>query len=171
MDTISTTSSNNTNTIPKFVSSNFNTKMKDIFINLFKGLLLFFVPIKGLVLAVGVAIFLDTFTGIFKSVKLNGWKSIRSRKLSNIISKMLLYEASILCLYVIDYFLLNELLLEIVNINFLATKIASVALILVELTSIKENIEEALKIDIWKTLKNFIRRAKEVTDDYNEIKG
>lgn len=145
--------------------------MKSFALNFLTGIILFFTPIQGLILAVGVSIFLDTFTGIFKSVKLNGWKSIRSRKLSNIISKMLLYEASILCLYVIDYFLLNELLLEIVNVNFLATKITTVALILVELTSIKENIEEALKIDIWKTLKNFIRRAKEVTNDYNEIKG
>ena len=145
--------------------------MKSFALNFLTGIILFFTPIQGLILAVGVSIFLDTFTGIFKSVKLNGWKSIRSRKLSNIISKMLLYEASILCLYVIDYFLLNELLLEIVNVNFLATKITTVALILVELTSIKENIEEALKIDIWKTLKRFIRRAKEVTNDYNEIKG
>lgn len=171
MDTISTTQSNNTNTISNFVSSNFSEKMKEIFINSIKGLLLFFVPIKGLVLAVGVAIFLDTFTGIFKSIKLYGWKSIRSRKLSNIISKMLLYEASILCLYVIDFYVLNELLLEISTVKFLATKIAAVALILVELTSIKENIEEALKINIWKTLKNFIRRAKEVTNDYDEIKN
>lgn len=171
MDTISTTPSNNTNTISNFVSSNFSEKMKEIFINSIKGLLLFFVPIKGLVLAVGIAIFLDTFTGIFKSIKLYGWKSIRSRKLSNIISKMLLYEASILCLYVIDFYVLNELLLEISTVKFLATKIAAVSLILVELTSIKENIEEALKIDIWKTLKNFIRRAKEVTNDYDEIKN
>lgn len=171
MDTISTTQSNNTNTISNFVSYNFSEKMKEIFINSIKGLLLFFVPIKGLVLAVGIAIFLDTFTGIFKSIKLYGWKSIRSRKLSNIISKMLLYEASILCLYVIDFYVLNELLLEISTVKFLATKIAAVSLILVELTSIKENIEEALKIDIWKTLKNFIRRAKEVTNDYDEIKN
>jgi hypothetical protein len=145
--------------------------MKTLLFNLLKGVLLFFMPVKGLVLAVGVAIFLDTFTGIYKSVKLNGWKSIRSRKLSNIISKMLLYEASILCLFAIDTWLLNELFLQLVSVNFLATKIATVGIILVELTSIKENIEEALKIDIWKTLKNFINRAKEVKNDYDEFKN
>lgn len=84
---------------------------------------------------------------------------------------MLLYEAAIMCLYVIDFYLLNELLLSMVSVKFLATKLTAVALILVELTSIKENIEEALKIDIWKTMKNFIRRAKEVKNDCDELKN
>jgi hypothetical protein len=170
MDTISTSTENHTSIISNFVRYDRN-KMKTLLFNLLKGVLLFFMPVKGLVLAVGVAIFLDTFTGIYKSVKLNGWKSIRSRKLSNIISKMLLYEASILCLFAIDTWLLNELFLQLVSVNFLATKVATVGIILVELTSIKENIEEALKIDIWKTLKNFINRAKEVKNDYDEFKN
>ena len=58
----------------------------------FSGLVLFFAPIQGLLIAVAFGIFLDTFTGIFKSVKLSGWRSIRSRTLSNIVSKMLLYQ-------------------------------------------------------------------------------
>ena len=145
--------------------------MKSFLLQLLTALLLFFAPIQQLVMVVGLAILCDTFTGIYKSVKLDGWKSIRSRKLSNIISKMVLYEVSIIVLYPIDKFLLNELLLNIVSVQFFSTKVACVLLILVELTSIKENIEEALKIDIWKTLKNFIKRAKEVSNNYDEIKN
>lgn len=145
--------------------------MKTFPLQILTALLLFFAPIQQLVMVVGLAILCDTFTGIYKSVKLNGWKSIRSRKLSNIISKMVLYEIAIIVLYPIDKFLLNELLLNIVSVQFFSTKIACVLLVLVELTSIKENIEEALKIDIWKTLKNFIKRAKEVSNDYDEIKN
>lgn len=145
--------------------------MKTFPLQLLTALLLFFAPIQELVMVVGLAILCDTFTGIYKSVKLDGWKSIRSRKLSNIISKMVLYEISIIVLYPIDKFLLNELLLNIVSVQYFSTKVACVLLILVELTSIKENIEEALKIDIWKTLKNFIKRAKEVSSDYDEIKN
>jgi hypothetical protein len=145
--------------------------MKTFLLQLLTALLLFFAPIQQLVMVVGLAILCDTFTGIYKSVKLDGWKSIRSRKLSNIISKMVLYEISIIVLYPIDKFLLNELLLNIVSVQFFSTKVACVLLILVELTSIKENIEEALKIDIWKTLKNFIKRAKEVSNNYDEIKN
>jgi hypothetical protein len=145
--------------------------MKTFLLQLLTALLLFFAPIQQLVMVVGLAILCDTFTGIYKSVKLDGWKSIRSRKLSNIISKMVLYEVSIIVLFPIDKFLLNELLLNIVSVQFFSTKVACVLLILVELTSIKENIEEALKIDIWKTLKNFIKRAKEVSNNYDEIKN
>jgi hypothetical protein len=145
--------------------------MKSFPLQLLTALLLFFAPIQQLVMVVGLAILCDTFTGIYKSVKLDGWKSIRSRKLSNIISKMVLYEVSIIVLFPIDKFLLNELLLNIVSVQFFSTKVACVLLILVELTSIKENIEEALKIDIWKTLKNFIKRAKEVSNNYDEIKN
>jgi len=145
--------------------------MKTFLLQLLTALLLFFAPIQQLVIVVGLAILCDTFTGIYKSVKLDGWKSIRSRKLSNIISKMVLYEVAIIVLYPIDKFLLNELLLNIVSVQYFSTKVACVLLILVEITSIKENIEAALKIDIWKTLKNFIKRAKEVSNDYDEIKN
>ena len=145
--------------------------MKTFSLQLLTALLLFFAPIQQLVMVVGLAILCDTFTGIYKSVKLYGWKSIRSRKLSNIISKMVLYEVAIIVLYPIDKFLLNELLLNIVSVQYFSTKVACVLLVLVELTSIKENIEEALKIDIWKTLKNFIKRAKEVSNNYDEIKN
>ena len=145
--------------------------MKTFPLQLLTALLLFFAPIQQLVMVVGLAILCDTFTGIYKSVKLDGWKSIRSRKLSNIISKMVLYEVAIIVLYPIDKFLLNELLLNIVSVQYFSTKVACVLLILVELTSIKENIEEALKIDIWKTLKNFIKRAKEVSNDVDDIKN
>jgi hypothetical protein len=145
--------------------------MKTFSLQLLAALLLFFAPIQELVMAVGLAIMLDTFTGIYKSVKLSGWKSIRSRKLSNIISKMVLYEVSIIVLYPIDKFLLNELFLNILSVQFFSTKVACVLLILVELTSIKENVEAALKINIWQVLKKAISRAKELKGDIDDIKN
>ena len=144
--------------------------MKTYLLNAFAGLLLFFTPIQGLVIAVGLIVMLDTFTGVFKSVKLRGWSSIRSRTLSNIISKMLLYEMCILLLFPIDKFLLNDLLLQLISVNYFATKFTCIVIILIEGTSIKENIEEALKIKIWSIVKNILSRAKEVKHDIDEIK-
>jgi Bacteriophage holin family len=144
--------------------------MKSYLNYLLSGLILFFAPIQGLLIAVAFGILLDTFTGIFKSVKLNGWCSIRSRRLSHIISKMLLYQTTILLLYVIDKFLLNEFVKLHFTIDFMFTKLVAILLIFIELVSIKENVEEALKIDIWKMLKNLLNRAKEVKDDIDEIK-
>ena len=144
--------------------------MKTYLNYIFSGLILFFAPIQGLLIAVAFGIFLDTFTGIFKSVKLNGWRSIRSRTLSNIVSKMLLYQITILLLYVIDKFLLNEFIKLHFTIEFMFTKLVAILLIFIELVSIKENVESALKIDIWKMLKNLLNRAKEVKTDINQIK-
>jgi len=133
------------------------------------SLLLLFVPIYGLLISVGAAILLDTFTGIFKSIKLEGWCSIRSRKLSNVISKMALYEVCILLLFVIDKFVLNEFIKHAFGFDFMFTKICAIVLIFIELVSIKENIEATFKIDIWKLLKDLFNRAKEIKSSVNEI--
>jgi len=133
------------------------------------SLVLLFVPIYGLLIAVGAAIILDTFTGIFKSIKLGGIKTIRSRTLSNIISKMTLYEICILFLFTIDKFVLNEFIKSWFGFEFMFTKICAILLIFVELVSIKENIEETFKIDIWKLLREVFSRAKEVRADIDKI--
>lgn len=136
---------------------------------IFTSLILLFVPIYGLLIAVGSAIVLDTYTGIFKSIKLNGLKSIRSRKLSNIISKMALYEICIVFLYLIDNYVLNEFIKSAFGFDFMFTKICAILLIFVELVSIKENIEETFKVDIWRLLKKSFNRAKEIKSDLDEI--
>jgi len=136
----------------------------------FASLILLFVPIYGLLIAVGSAIILDTFTGIFKSIKLEGLQSIRSRKLSNVISKMALYEICIVFLFLIDKFVLNEFIQHAFGFDFMFTKICAILLIFVELVSIKENIEASFKVDIWQLLKTAFNRAKEIKADFNEIK-
>jgi len=134
------------------------------------SIVLLFAPIYGLLISVGAAIILDTFTGIFKSIKLEGFQSIKSRKLSNIVSKLLLYEICILFLFLIDKFLLNEFIIRSFGIEYMFTKICAILLIFVELVSIKENIESAFKIDLWVMIKKLLSRAKEVKSDIDEIK-
>ena len=134
------------------------------------SLVVLFIPIQGILISVGMAIILDTFTGVFKAVKLNGWKSIKSRTLSQIVSKLLLYEVCILLLFVIDKFILNEFIIKWLGINYMFTKICAILLIFVELVSIKENIEASYNISIWKLLKNLFLRAKEIKQDIDQIK-
>lgn len=128
-----------------------------------------FVPIYGILTAVAAAIILDTFTGIFKSIKLNGWCSIRSKKLSHIVSKMLLYEICVLLLFVIDKYILNEFIFKWLSIDFMFTKICAILLIFIELVSIKENIEAAYNIKIWNLLKKAFLRAKEVKNNVDDL--
>jgi len=134
------------------------------------SILLLFAPIYGLLIAVAAAIILDTITGIFKSIKINGWSSIRSRKLSNIISKMLLYEVCVLFLFLMDKFLLNEFVKSAFGFEFMFTKICAILLMFIELVSIKENIEEGFKVNIWALLKKLLNRAKEIKSDIDDIK-
>lgn len=136
---------------------------------LLTSLILFYTPIFGLLIAVGVAICFDTVTGIAKAIKVKGFKSIKSRILSNIISKMALYELCILSLYAIDKYVLNEFIIKWFSIDFMFTKICAIMLIFIELVSIKENIEETFGIDIWNLLKKTFLRAKEIKEDVNEI--
>jgi hypothetical protein len=136
---------------------------------LLTSIILFYTPIFGLLIAVGVAICFDTVTGIAKAIKVKGFKSIRSRILSNIISKMALYELCILSLYAIDKYLLNEFIIKWFSIDFMFTKICAIMLIFIELVSIKENIEETFGVDIWNLLKKSFLRAKEIKEDVNEI--
>lgn len=132
------------------------------------SLLLFFAPIQGLLISVGTAIALDTIFGISKAIKLN--QKITSRKLSNIISKFVLYQASVLLIFTIDTFLLGEFFKIWFSIPFFFTKVVTIILIFIESVSIKENFEEAFNVDIWAMLKKVLNRAKEVKDDIDEIK-
>jgi len=128
-------------------------------------------PIYGILIAVGTAIILDTFTGVFKAVKLNGWSSVRSRRLSQIVSKMLLYEVCVVFLFIIDKFILSEFISKWLDVDFMFTKICAILLIFIELVSIKENIEEAYNIKIWDMLKKAFRRVKEVKDNIDDLNG
>ena len=122
-----------------------------------------FAPIKGLLIAVGVAIALDTIFGIFKAIKIK--EEINSRRMSNIVSKFVLYEASILLLFIIDKFLLGEFFKLWFQIDHFFTKIVSIILIFIEMTSIKENFEVAFKVNIWQLLKKTIQRAKYIKNE------
>lgn len=142
--------------------------MKTYLTYIFTTLLLFFAPIQGLLISVGTAIALDTIFGIAKAIKLKD--KITSRKLSNIISKFVLYQAAVLLIFTIDTFLLGEFFKIWFSIPFFFTKVVTIILIFIESVSIKENFEQAFKIDIWSMLKKLLARAKEVKGDIDEIK-
>ncbi len=143
--------------------------IKTYLIYFLTALVAFFTPIIGLIICVFFAIMFDTITGIFKTVKLNGWGSITSRGLSNIVSKMFLYIGCLLLIFTIDTHLLNEFSKEFVSIGLFFTKITAILLLFIEVVSIKENIETALNRNIWALLKITIARAKEFKNNIDEL--
>jgi hypothetical protein len=144
------------------------TTIQTKWLSLLGIVLAFFMPITGMVLAVGFAIFLDTITGILKSRK-NG-VPICSRRLSAVISKMFLYQLTIILFFLIDYFILNDILKSIFTTELLLTKVLSLVLISIEVVSINENYKAVRGIDLWVSLKKLLSRAKELKNDSDEIR-
>ena len=128
----------------------------------------FFMPICGILILIFSAVILDTITGIWKAKKTN--QSVTSRKLSAIISKILLYEATVMLFYAMDKFLLNDIIISFFSIELLTTKVLALVLVSVEIISINENFKAVKGIDLWASLKNLFARAKEVTSDFKNIK-
>ena len=125
-------------------------------------------PICGILILIGAAVSLDTITGIWKARKTK--QKVTSRKLSAIVSKILLYEATVMLFYLMDYFLLNDIVINFFSIELLTTKILSLVLVSIEIVSINENYKAVKGIDLWASLKNLFARAKEVTGDFKNIK-
>jgi hypothetical protein len=128
----------------------------------------FLMPISGLLFLVGFVIVLDTITGVWKSVK-NKTK-ITSRGLSAIISKMLLYEVTVILFYMIDHFILNNIILQFFSVQLLLTKILALILVSIEVMSINENYKAVKGLDLWQAMKNLFSRAKEIKQHVDEIR-
>lgn len=123
----------------------------------------FLTPIRPLLFIVGFMIFIDTLTGVIRSKKLN--QPITSRKLSQIITKMLLYQGAIISLYFIDKLLLGEFISLFTSITLFLTKVGAITLVFIETKSINENITQATGVNVWDVFKQMLSRAKYIKDD------
>jgi hypothetical protein len=130
--------------------------------------LAFFLPISGILIMIGVLISIDTITGIWKAKKIGD--KVTSRKLSAIISKFGLYEITVIMFYLIDRFILNDIILTFFTVPFMLTKIVALVLASIEVMSINENYKIVKGIDLWQSMKLLFARAKDIKDDISKIK-
>lgn len=128
----------------------------------------FFLPISGILIMIGVLIAIDTFTGIWKAKKLG--EKLSSRKLSGIVSKLALYEVTVIMFFLIDKFILNDIILTFFSVPFMLTKIVALVLASIEVMSINENYKVIKGIDLWQSMKLLFARAKDIKDDIDKIK-
>jgi len=128
----------------------------------------FFLPITGILFLIGFAILVDTLTGIWKAKKLK--IKITSRALSAIVSKLFLYEVAVIGFYLIDKFILNDIILQFFSVPLMLTKILSLVLCSIEVISISENYKAVKGIDIWSAFKNLLQRSKEIKGDIDGVR-
>ncbi len=127
----------------------------------------FFLPIVPLILLVGLFILCDTILGIWAAIKRG--ERITSRKLGNIVPKMLLYQGAVLVGYVLDHLLLGEFVSYVFNIDMLITKLIAMTLIFIESVSLNENMECITGKNIFKSFKDMITRTAKIKGQIKDI--
>lgn len=125
-------------------------------------------PIKPLIYVAVLAIFLDTCFGIWRSIKINGYTSFRSRKLSHTISKTFLYSLAIVFVFFVEKYIAADLVAHFIAIDLILTKAVALFCVFTEVISINESYESVTGRNILKSLKSFVLRAKEEADKIKE---
>jgi hypothetical protein len=114
-----------------------------------------FLPIKELMLTIGFLVAADMVVGIWKALKLK--QRIRSRRMSDTVTKLLLYQIAIMSGFLIETFIIAELIP--------ITKLVATVIAVIEFKSIIESIESVTGKDLWSKLKTIIgRKSEDITD-------
>ncbi len=130
--------------------------MKNYLISFLVSLVAILSPVVPILLTVGTLITIDFIIGLWRAYKMK--EKITSRKMGNTISKMLLYQLMILSLFLLETFILTDIL------PF--TKIAAGLIGVVEIKSISESIEKVTGVNIWNKMTKIIRRGQSQTKDF-----
>jgi phage-related holin len=134
--------------------------MKSTFAYMSASILAFFAPVAGIMIAIGAFIALDTLLGIMAAQKIG--EKIESKKLSKVVWKMLMYQAVTLSFFIMDVFIVGDLLGTLINTPYVLTKTVGVALIAIEFKSIDENIEKMTGTTLLKRLYDLIAKGKDI---------
>lgn len=117
--------------------------------------LVMFMPIVPAILWLGVFVFLDLVTGIIKAKKKG--EQIRSKKLGNSITKIVMYFISILCSKVMD-----DVFLHTGYLPFTITQACIAFIGITEFKSILENVSEILGMPIYKYISSKINNLRNI---------
>ena len=121
-----------------------------------------FLPIKELMLTIGFLVGADMVVGIWKALKLK--QRIRSRRMSDTVTKLLLYQIAIMSGFLIETFIISELIP--------ITKLVATVIAVIEFKSIIESIESVTGKDLWSKIKTIIgRKSEDITDAMTDGKN
>ena len=129
--------------------------------------IVFLIPIKPLLLIVALMIVCDTIIGIWRAKKLG--VKIASKALSAIVSKLVLYQSSVILIFILEKHLLSNFFTSIFVIELFLTKIVATTLCGIELMSINESYKIVVGFDLWDKLKLILKRSKSFKEELNEL--
>ena len=139
--------------------------MKIYLSNILTALLIFFAPIKGIILMVALATILDTGFGLWKAYKI-GEKITSKIFRYGLIPKLVSYIAVIMLVYASDVFIINALTMTVVSVDFMATKIIALVLLSIEVKSMDESFVVVKGYSFIDRIKSVILKMKNVRKQF-----
>ena len=135
--------------------------MKVYLTSILKVIILFFAPIKPLIILISLSTIIDTAFGIWIAKQLN--EKITSKIFRNgLVPKLISYITTIMMVYGSDVFIINELTMSVVDVEFLATKITALTLISIEVKSMDESFIAVKGYSFIDKFKQMISKIKDV---------
>lgn len=135
--------------------------MKTYFTTLLASLTALLTPIKPLILMAFFAIVLDTYFGIWKTVRLKGWAGVRSRRLSDTITKSLLYVGAIIVIFLAEKYILFDVFQSYTSVEYMLTKLFTLFCLMTEVKSMSESYKEVTGKNLWRAFFMFVQRTRE----------
>lgn len=123
----------------------------------------FLAPISGIIYTLLFFTLMDTMFGIYRVVKMEGVKGLKSTKLFNVVVKLFFYLGATIGMFFIDKFILNDT--KIMNIEFILTKAMAVSFIYIEVKSMDETSVKLGNRSIWVVFSEMIRKFKKIKKD------
>jgi hypothetical protein len=134
---------------------------------LLKVLILFFAPIKGIIILVAFSTILDTAFGIWKASKLK--EKVNSKTFRHgFVPKLFSYVGAIMLVYASDFFIINYLTKEVISVDYLSTKVIALMLISIEVKSMDESFEKVKGYSFITKIVKLIIQAKNVKKKITE---
>ena len=129
------------------------------------ALVLFFAPIKGIILMVALATIIDTCFGLWKAKKLE--EEITSKMLRNgLVPKLVSYVAAVMLIYSSDVFIINALTMSVVSVEFISTKLIALVLLSIEVKSMDESFVKVKGYSFIDKTKVIINKIKDLKKQF-----
>lgn len=129
----------------------------------------FFAPAAPILMAVGLAILLDTYFGRWKSRKIG--EEVTSKKTRiGLVPKSIGYCLVVLTFYMLDYAIVDEFVHFFFPISFISTKLVALVLIYIEYTSMDESYEKVKGIKLKQAFANMMKSVRTITTDIYKTK-
>lgn len=141
--------------------------MKTFFVTLPASLITLISPVVPMVLLAILMVLIDTFFGIWRTVKLKGWGNVLSKKLSEIFTKMLIYGGAIIVVYLIEKFIAGDIISEFISVELFMTKVVAGGVVYTEIKSIDEKYQQVYNKSFLKGLRTLITRIQKEKENLN----